>query len=192
MSKKNKIFLIVFLVIIILSIAARYIGIYIIDKKFEKDMEALNEKYGLVEEKTIVNIINDFNNELQNDSSLSKVTEENSFKQEDNTYCYLLEEGLYFMIRPIEYIDNKEKEISKYMLLYIDNSYTNHERSLEYAKRLIKSNNKDITDKEILELLKESIELSSEKTCSNNSKGISVCYLTEEDHHEIQLKRLYK
>ena len=68
MSKKNKIFFIVSLVIIILSIAARYIGIYIIDKKFEKDMEEKNEKYGLVEEKTIVNIINDFNNELQNDS----------------------------------------------------------------------------------------------------------------------------
>lgn len=136
MSKKNKIFLIVFLVIIILSISARYIGIYIIDKKFEKDMEELNET--------------------------------------------------------VEYKGDKTKEVTEYMLLYIDNTYTDENKVLEYAKYLIKANNNEITDDEASKLVSDAKTLADSKKTANNSKGISVGFFKGEAHTEIQVMRLYK
>ena len=113
-------------------------------------------------------------------------------KEEDNTYWYGLEQGVYLMFEPIEYKGDKTKEITEYMILYVDNNYTNHTQINEYAKSLIKANNSELSDKEIIELLMDSLELAYEDKCANNGKGISVCHLTMEDHYEIQIKRLYK
>lgn len=195
MSKKEKIYIIVCLLLMVLSVSSYFILTSIWNKEVEEAQKKLDEtieKYGVVEKETIENIVGKFNTEVLSKENLNVASNDYLTKEEDNTYWYGLEQGVYLMFEPIEYKGDKTKEITEYMILYVDNNYTNHTQINEYAKSLIKANNSELSDKEIIELLMDSIELASESKCANNGKGISVCHLTMEDHYEIQIKRLYK
>lgn len=195
MKKKEKIYIIICLILMVLSVSTYFILTSIWDKEVEEAQRKLDEtieKYGTVEEETVENIVDKFNNEVLNKENLNVASNDYLTKEEDNTYWYELEEGLYLMFEPVEYKGDKTKEIAKYMVLYVDNTFTDYEKENEYSKCLVKANNSEFSDREVLELLMDSIELAYEDKCANNGKGISVCRLTLEDHYEIQIRRLYK
>jgi len=195
MKKKEKIYIIVCLILMVLSVSTYFILTSIWDKELEEAQRKLDEtieKYGTVEEETVENIVDKFNREVLTKENLNVASNDYLTKEEDNTYWYELEEGLYLMVEPMEYKGDKKEEKTAYMILYVDNTFTDYERENEYSKCLVKANNSEFSDREVLELLMDSLELASENKCANNGKGISVCHLTQEDHREIQIKRLYK
>lgn len=195
MSKKEKIYIIVCLLLMVLSVSSYFILTSIWNKEVEEAQKKLDEtieKYGTIEEETVENIVAKFNAEVLANGKLNVASEEYLTKEEDNTYWYGLEQGLYLMIEPMEYKGDKKEEKTAYMILYVDNAFTDYEKENEYSKCLVKANNSEFSDKEVLELLKGSLELASESKCANNGKGISVCHLTQDDHRETQIKRLYK
>lgn len=191
----NKKLTIIGIIVVLLVVIGAISLKFVLNKDLEKQKEDLNEtveKYGSVEKETIQNIVAKFNALVVDNSSLNPASEDYLTKEEDNTYWYGLEQGLYLMFEPVEYKGDKTKEVTEYMLLYIDNTYTDENKVLEYAKYLIKANNNEITDDEASKLVSDAKSLADSKKTANNAKGISVGFFKGEAHTEIQVMRLYK
>ena len=190
MNKKTIIGIIVVVLVVIASLVLKFA----LDKDLEKQKNELEEtkyEFGYVEEETVNNLVAKFNTQIVDNSKLNPASED-YLTYDDNTYWYGLEEDLYFAIEPVEYKDDKKKEISEFMLLFVRNSYKDEDKVLEYAKYLIKANNNELTDNEIKTLLDEAKELASEGKVAKCGKGITVGYAYVEDHYEIQVARIYK
>lgn len=190
MNKKTIIGIIAVVLVVIASLVVKVV----LDNDLEKQKEELNktaEEYGYVEEETVANLVAKFNTEVMDNSKLNPASDD-YLTYEDNTYWYGLEEDLYLAIEPVEYKDDKKKETSEYMLLFVRNSYKDEDKVLEYAKYLIKANNNELTDDEIKTLLDDAKELAESGVVAKNGKGITVGYAYVEDHYEIQVTRITK
>ena len=160
MSKKEKIYIIVCLLLMVLSVSSYFILTSICDKVLEETQKKLDEtieKYGVVEKETIENIVGKFNTEVLSKENLNVASNDYLTKEEDNTYWYGLEQGLYLMFEPIEYKGDKAKEITKYMILYVDNNYTNHTQNDGYIDNEI-GNDTVIGDRLVVDISEESID----------------------------------
>jgi len=190
MNKKTIIGIIAVVLVVVASLVIKVV----LDKDIEKEQNKLNEtkdEFGVVAEETVANLVAKFNTQVVDNSKLNPASED-YLTYDDNTYWYGLEEDLYFAIEPVEYKDDKKKEISEFMLLFVRNSYKDEAKVLEYAKYLIKANNNELTDDEIKSLLDDAKELSTEGKVAKNGKGITVGCVYAEDHYEIQVARIYK
>lgn len=157
----------------------------------EKDLQETYEKYGLIEEETVEVLVAKFNKEVADNSSLNPASEDYLTVGEDS-YWYGLIEGVYLVVVPEEFSNDKATEIVDYMALYVDKTSQYASDSLEYAKHLIKANNSEITDAEIDTLLADAKASAADQKTANNGKGISVGYIETDEDYQYQVIRLYK
>ena len=160
-------------------------------EKAQDDLQKTHEKYGWVEEETVDVLVGKFNAQIVDNSSLNPASDD-FLTVGENQYWYGLIEGIYLVVEPEEFKNDKTTEIVDYMILSVDKSSQYADDALEYVKYLIKANNNEITDEEIYTLIANSKELSSSKTSANNGKGISVGYIEDDENYEYQVIRLYK
>mgnify|MGYP004629855623 CR=1 FL=1 len=156
-----------------------------------KDFQESVEKHGTVEKETVDVLVAKFNTEVKENDSLNPASDD-YLTINDNQYWYGLIDGIYLVVVPEEYTDDKTSEIVNYVLLYVNKSSNYESDAMSYVKHLIKANNSQITDSEIDTLLEEArTKVNSGKT-ANNGKGISIGYTEKDDVYQYQILRLYK
>ena len=187
---------IICLVIAVLSILG-YFGIkYYLDKDLEKQRQQLEdqkEKIGSVEKETVETSVAKFNTQIIDKTKWKTlpVNDDNLIIHE-NTYWYYLYEDIALVVTPQEFSNDKTKDITNQMTIYIPTDSEYQDNALEYAKYLIKSNNDKIIDQEVDNLLNEARELQKDRKKANNGKGIYVGIFENSDHLEYQVSRIYK
>jgi len=161
-------------------------------KEAEEDLQETIEKYGYVEKETVETLVAKFNTEVVDNSNEMNPASEDYLTTDNNRYWYGLIEGIYLVIDPLEFTNDKTKDIVNYMTIYVqdDNKYEDY--VIPYTKHLIKANNDKITSEEIDTLINDAKEKSKKKENANNGKGISVGFIENSDNYQYQVKRLYK
>jgi len=90
---------------------------------------------------------------------------------EDGSYWFGITENISYLLQPVEFTGDKDKDIVDMSALYFHKENYNEEEAYKYVKCLIKANNYDLTEEEIDNLIKEAKEKSSKKETSNNGKN---------------------
>lgn len=159
----------------------------------EKTIEDVTDKYGYVEEETVDVLVAKFNKEIMDNSNGEmNPAQEDYLTTDSNRYWYGLVDGIYLVIVPKEFSNDKTKDIVDYMVIYVDKGKKYESDAITYVKYLIKANNSNITANEINKLLEEAKQKSIDKKTSNNGKGISIGYIEKDDNYQYQVIRLYK
>lgn len=161
------------------------------EKENEKDLQTEEEQYGYVEKETVDVLVAKFNKEVVDNSSLN-VASTDYLTESNNEYWYGLIEGIYLVVVPEKYTNDKTTEIVNYTLLYVEKNGKYEQDASSYIKHLIKANNSQITDLEIDDLLKEAKTKVNTGTSANNKKGISIGYTENDNIYQYQVLRLYK
>lgn len=157
----------------------------------KEDLEKTYEKYGYVEKENVNLTVARFNTEIM-ESNLNTPATDDSMVVDNNLYWYALTDDISYYLKPIDFSNDIEKDITDMSALYFDKEKYNEEDAQKYARLLIKANNVELTDSEIDELLKDAKEKQELKQTANNGKGISVGIVESDDHFEYQVIRLYK
>lgn len=191
---KNKKFIIICLIMIILAIVIS-LGVKLyLNKDLENQRQKLQEtqeKYGWVEKETVDVLVAKFNTEIVDSSSLNPASTD-YLTEDNNQYWYGLIDGIYLVVVPEKYTGDKSTEIVDYTLLYVDKTSKYESDAISYIKHLIKANNSNITDNEIDSLLQEAKVKSTSGETANNGKGISIGYIEKNDSYQFQVLRSYK
>ena len=149
------------------------------------------EKYGYVSKETVDVLVAKFNKEVADNSSLNKASTD-YLTESNNQYWYGLIDGIYLVVVPEKYENNKTTEIVNYMLLYVEKNSKYESSAIAYVKYLIKANNSQITDSEIDTLLEDVKTKVNSGNVANNGKGISIGYTENDEKYQYQVLRLYK
>lgn len=157
----------------------------------KEDLEKTYEKYGWVEQENISTMIAKFNTEIM-DNGLNTPAYDDYLTIEDDSYWFGITENISYLLQPVKFTGDKEKDILDMSALYFHKDNYNEDEAIKYVRCLIKSNNYDLTDEEIDDLIKEAKEKSSKKETSNNGKGVSIGFLEYENNYIYQVIRLYK
>ncbi len=157
----------------------------------KKDLQDSQKKYGWVEKETVDVLVAKFNTEVVDNSSLNPASTD-YLTENNNEYWYGLIEGIYLVVVPENFKEDKSTEIVNYMLLYVDKNSKYESDAISYVKYLIKANNSQITDEEIDKLLEEAKTKSNSSKIANNGKGISIGYTEKDEAYQYQVLRLYK
>lgn len=156
-----------------------------------EDLEKTYEKYGWVEKENISTMIAKFNTEIM-DSGINTPAYDDYLTIEDDSYWFGITEDISYLLQPVKFSGDKEKDILEMSALYFNKDNYNEEEANKYAKCLIKSNNYELSDEDVENLIKEAKDLSSNNKTSNNGKGISVGFLEHGDNYIYQVIRIYK
>ena len=157
----------------------------------KKDLQETQEKYGWVQKETVDTLVAKFNTEVVDNSSLNPASID-YLTESDNQYWYGLVDGIYLVVVPENYIGDKATEIVNYTLLYVDKASEYKIDANTYIKYLIKANNNEITDSEIVTLLDDAKTKTNSGKTANNGKGISIGYTEKDEAYQYQVLRLYK
>lgn len=159
----------------------------------EKDLEETIDKYGTVEKETVDILVSKFNTEVMNHSNgkMNPAMDEYLTIEKDQ-YWYGLLEGIYLVVVPMEFSNDKTKDIVDHMILYVENDMKYETDGTTYIKYLIKANNNALTTEDVNTLLEEAKEKAPQNENANNGKGISVGYSTNTDNNQYIVKRLYR
>ena len=111
---------------------------------------------------------------------------------QDNLYWYGLINDIYLYIKPENFTENKDNDITETMTIQYSKNIEDETMVVNYVKALIKANNENLTDSDIDYLITEAKKLSNDKKTANNGKGISVGYVDNGEKIEYQVIRLYK
>lgn len=193
MNKKKIIGIcVVIFVIIVIAICIAIIQFSKHDlETVQKEYEQTVEKYGVVEKETVSTMIAKFNTEIM-DGGINTPAYDDYLTIEDGSYWFGITENISYLLQPVEFTSDKDKDILAMSALYFHKENYNEEKAVKYVRCLIKSNNYDLTDEEIDDLIKEAKEKSLKKETSNNGKGISIGFLEYENSYIYQVIRLYK
>lgn len=138
-----------------------------------------------------------FNTEIM-DNGLNTPAYDDYLTVEDGSYQFGITENISYYLQPVKFTGDKEKDILNMSALYFHKDNYNEEEAIKYVRCLIKSNNYDLTEEEINDLIinakEKSIKKGKEgrKETANNGKGISVGFLEYENNYIYQVIRLYK
>lgn len=191
--KKSKIGIIICIIIIIVSLGV-YLGVsYFLDKDLEKQEQELQEtidRYGIVEEENVANLVAKFNTEVM-DNGLQYPASEEYFATENGVYWYALYEDIYLYIEPLSYTGDKEVDIVDMVAIHFKKDSEHANIALELAKSLIKANSDELTEDEIEKLIADAQEVSKNKEVAISGKGITFALAEDETIYEYQVVRLY-
>ena len=101
----------------------------------QNDLQESYEKYGSVEKETVDVLVAKFNTQVVDNSSLNPASSDYLTTGEDN-YWYGLITGVYLVVVPEEFSNDKTTEVVDYMTIYVEKSSEYAEDSLEYVKYL--------------------------------------------------------
>lgn len=162
-------------------------------KDAEKDLQETIQKYGSVLKETVEVLVAKFNTEVMDKSNGQMNPASDEYLTIDNNqYWYGLVEGIYLVVVPTEFSNDKAKDVVDHMILYVDKGGEYEADAITYTKHLIKANNNQFTTTEINQLLEEAKQKSQENEQANNGKGISLGYTDNVDNYQYLIKRLYK
>lgn len=192
--KKNKIIIIVCIVLVILAVGA-YFGIkYFLDKDIEaqqKELEEMKANIVYSEEENVKTSIAKFNTQIM-DNGLNTPIYDNNLTVEDGNYFYAIAEGIYFYITPVIYSGDQENDITQDMAIFYPVETENEENVLQYVRYLIKANNENLTDDEINDLIEKSKTLAKEGLAASENNGLLLSYDEAEDNKYYIVTRNYE
>ena len=192
--KKDKVIRIICLVVILLAVVC-YFGVKVyLDKDLEnkkQDLQDTINKYGYVEKENVSVSVSKFNTVVM-DNGVGNPASDNYMTTSDNLYWYGLYDGISLYVKPLNFTENKDNDITKLMAIYYSKGIEDETMVINYVKSLIKANNENLTDSDIDYLINDAKNLSNDKKTSNNGKGISVGYVDNGEEIEYQVIRLYK
>lgn len=192
--KKDKVIRIICLVVILLAVLC-YFGVKIyLDKDLEnkkQDLQDTINKYGYVEKENVSVSVSKFNTVVM-ENGVGNPASDDYMTTSDNLYWYGLYDGISLYIKPLNFTENKDNDITELMAIYYSKGIEDETMVINYVKSLIKANNENLTDSDIDYLINDAKNLSNDKKTSNNGKGISVGYVDNGEKIEYQVIRLYK
>lgn len=193
-GKSKKVLVILILVIIVALAVAIYFGItYLLDKnikRLEKELEEAKNSIVYVEEENVNTSIAKFNTQIM-DNGLNTPIGDNSIQKDGANYIAAISsEGIYFYIKPIEYTEDWEKDISKDLSVFYRPE--SEEKAIEYVKYLIKANNDKISDDVIESMISNAEEKSKEGFAVDENNGLLLSFDEDEEYKYYIVTRKYK
>lgn len=191
--KKNKVAVIVCIIIVVLAFVGYFTLTYFLDKDIEEaeqDLQNTIETLGYVEQDNIQNVVAKFNSEIM-DNDIEFTASEEYAVEKDEKYWYGMYEDISFFIVPVEYTGDKEKDIVDTTAIFVPKDSENTELAMKYFKCLVKANNNDLTDEEVDYLIEEAEAQIENGRRANNGKGLYVGISDGNDHYEYQVVRIY-
>ncbi len=186
---KRKIFAILLLGVMVLGMATGCDS----KKEAEKDLQETIDKYGFVDKETVEVLVAKFNTEVMDNSNGEMNPASNYYLTVDNNmYWYGLVEGIYLVVEPVEFSDDKSKEIVDSMTIFTDKGAEYEKDAVNYIKYLLKANYDQFSDEEINSLLEDAKKAAQKGESANNGKGISVSYNENEGNYQYLVQRLYQ
>ncbi len=186
---KRKIFAILLLGVMVLGMATGCDS----KKEAEKDLQDAVEKYGFVDKETVEVLVAKFNTEVMDNSNGEMNPASDDYLVVDNNmYWYGLIEGIYLVVEPVEFSDDKSKEIVDSMTIFVENGAEYEKDAINYVKYLLKANYNQFSDKEMDSLIEDAKKVASKDEMANNGKGISVGFNENEGNYQYLVQRLYK
>lgn len=161
-------------------------------KEAENDFQETIDKYGFVEKETVETLVAKFNTEVmdKNNGKLNAASDE-YLTVDNNQYWYGLIEGIYLIVIPTEFSNDKTKDIVDSMTIYVQKGSEYEQDAITYTKHLLKANSDQFTTDEMDSLI-EDAKQKVNKEKANNGKGISLGYNDNTDNYQYLVKRLYK
>lgn len=160
-------------------------------KEAEKDLQETIDKYGYVEKETVETLVAKFNTEVMDNNGKLNLASDEYLTIDNNQYWYGLIEGIYLVVMPAEFNNDKSKDIVDSMTIYVQKDSEYESDVTNYVKYLLKANNNKFSADEIDKLMNNAEEkVNKEK--ANNGKGISLGYNDNSDNYQYLVKRLYK
>jgi len=160
-------------------------------KNAEQDLQETIDKYGFVEKENVSTLVGKFNNEVVDNNENLNPASNDYLTIANNQYWYGLIEGIYLVVEPTAFNNDKTKDIVNSMTIYVEKGSKYEGDAIKYVKHLLRANNDKFTTAEINSLIDEAKQkVNQEKV--NNGKGISLGYTDNPDNYQYLVKRLYK
>lgn len=194
MNRTKKKVITISAIIVVLVIAVCIVFVYLAKKDVEtakKEYDETVEKYGSVERETVNTVIAKFNTEIM-DGGLNTPATDDSMVIEDGLYWYALTDNISCYVRPVEFTGDNKKDNAELISIYFDKEGYDEKVAINYWKKLIKSNNAELTEGEINILVEKAKADKNGNEMTANGKGIYVTIIETDNHYEYQVKRLYK
>ncbi len=177
--------IIISIVIIIVAIILLLVGIYLFKNREPEEV--------YLEEITISKIVEDFNKKLEEAKIDSLALEDNLIK-EDEFYWYGLHEDVVLHIVPIKYSEDLTKDIVLETGIFYDKGSANEELAMKYLANLIKANDRNLTDEQVSEIIKQAKELGKDNVNTQKGTGYAdygmiVTYWDNEDNYHYSIER---
>lgn len=186
---KRKIFAILLLGIMVLGMVTGCDS----KKEAEKDLQETIDKYGFVDKETVEALVAKFNTEVMDKSNGETNPASNDYLVvENNMYWYGLVEGIYLVVEPVEFSNDKSKEIVNSMTIFVENGAEYEKDAINYVKHLLKANYDQFSDKDMDSLIEDAKKVAQKDEMANNGKGISVGFNEDEGNYQYLVQRLYK
>lgn len=188
MKKKDKIISIVCTIIIVLSLFGYLTINYFLNKDIKKEQDKLdNIVYS--DQIYINDFITEFNSKII-DNNL--VTLSTNYTLDNDIYYYNLYEDITLYIKPIEYLEDQNKEIVYEVGIFYPKDTEYENMVIEYFKYLIIVNNSTIGNNLSLDLINKADNLSQQNKSLDENNGLIIKISKNDKYKEYQIKRLYK
>jgi len=169
---------IICLVVAILAVGG-YFGVrYFLDKDLEKEqdkLEQLEKDTVYLEKESVQTTIAKFNTEIM-DNGMEYPVSDDYLTEENGVYFYGVYEDIGFYAVPVSYTGDTNVDITKDTAVFCEIGSKNEEKAMEYVRRLIKANNPNLSDSEIVSLMEKSEELAKDETAVDENNGLFISY----------------
>ena len=146
--------------------------------------------YGTVEQITVFDSIDQFNVEIS-ENNKRYFANNDYMVAENGLYWYRLYEDITCYVKPVAFTGDISKDVTATIALRYDVDSKNEPMALEYVRYLIQSNNPNLSEEEVSELMGKAQEQAAAGTTAHNGKGITVGVLITDTTVEYQIVRLY-
>lgn len=194
----SKIIAIVFGLIAIGSIVAVFVvRNYLDEEKTRKEQEQQQEllknqrvtKYS--ETINVETFIKNFNSHLTDNNEKSLISKD-KLSVEKNSYFYNIINDLGFYIIPETFTNSQTTDIVKTSAVFYKKGTKNEELAKKYIKYLFKTNNPEISDEEINNLMNKAIEKSKINQAVDKNNGLFISYDEQDNNVFYIITRNYE
>lgn len=173
------------IIIVVVAIILLLVGIFILKNQKTEPV--------YLEEINISTFVDNFNKKL-NGSNIEYLASEDYLIKEDEFYWYGLYEDVVLHIVPIKYSGDLTKDIVLETGIFFDKGSANEELAMNYLVDLIKTNDSNLTDEQVNEIIKQAQELgkdnvNTQKGTGYANYGLVVTYWENEDNYHYSIER---
>ena len=145
-----------------------------------------------VERETVATIVAKFNAEILDVTQRElEPTNDEAMITYENNYWYPLTDAVSLVVVPEDFTGDSYRDIAKVALIYSNKDENNQHVAREYWQYLVRTNNRELDDSSVTNLLADAERLKVDDSATDVVKGISAAVFEDDNHFEFQVLRNY-
>lgn len=114
------------------------------------------------------------------------------FTISDEKYYYGMYEDIAYMIMPVDFTSEMDKDIAETCAIYFPENSENREMGKQYFASLIKANAPEYTNEDIEEIIQTAEEKQDDMNIVDGEKSLSFMTFLSEDYRYYTITRIYE